>query len=152
MERTISVLSDVKDLGELLAGACIEQARCVPSGARLRLEIELTRPCRERPTKPPIPWVKSRLQIGQIKESSVQRVSEQVRGQTPWLSCDAIPGGYHLMITSADGLRFVLTLEQLNGQFADVGQSVSGPQVLGHGPGDMGHASGSHGPRPMAQT
>ena len=121
MERTVSVLSDVKDLSELLAGARIEQVRCVPSGARLRLEVELTRPHREVQAKPPIPWVKSRLSIGQIKESSVARVSEQAGAPAPWLSCDAIPGGYRFVITSADGLRSVLTLEQLNGQFTDHG-------------------------------
>ncbi len=133
MERTIAVLSDVKDLSELLHGASVEQARLVPSGGRLRLEMELTRACAEMPAvahrgfmgRIKIPWVKSRLSLGQIKDAAVQRLSHAPPAQTSLLSCEAVAGGYTLVVTSPDGLRLSLTLEQLNGQFADLGQPIT---------------------------
>ncbi len=133
MERTIAVLSDVKDLSELLNGASIDHARLVPSGGRLRLEMELTRACSE--LQPAIhrgfmgrtktPFVKSRLSLGQIKDAAVQRLTDAPPAQASLLSCEAVSGGYTLVVTSPDGLRLSLNLEQLNGQFADLGQPIT---------------------------
>ena len=124
MERAIAVMTDLKDVSEWLTGAFIEQARIVPSGGCLRLELELTRPCPEWPSmgrqgRRRVPHVKSRLSLGQITDMTVQRVTD---AQGPMLSCDAIPGGYAMTITGPDGTRWSLVLEQLNGQFADYGQ------------------------------
>ena len=135
MERAISVLSDVKDLSELLEGASVDQARLTPSGGRLKLEMELTRACPELQTvmrrgvitRTKTPWVKSCLTLSQIKDASVRRLTDAPPGETPLLSCEAIPGGYTLVVMSHDGLRVSLTLEQLNGQFADVGNPIESP-------------------------
>ena len=135
MKRTIAVVNDMKDLSELLNGARVEQASLVPSGGRLRLEMELTRACPELQTavrrglltRTKTPWVKSRLTLNQIKDASVQRLTETPPGETPLLSCEAIPGGYTLVVTSPDGLRLSLALEQLIGQFADVGSPIESP-------------------------
>ena len=135
MDRTIRVISDVKDLSELLDGASVDHARLVPSGARLRLEVELTRACAELQTvarrgwftKTKTPWVKSRLSFAHIKDASIQRVEETPVQQVPLLSCEAIAGGYTLVMTSPDGLRLTVVLEQLDGQFADFGQPITSP-------------------------
>ena len=127
MERTIAVVNDVKDLSELLSGARVEQARLVPSGGRLRLEMELTRIYSELQTverhglltRTKTPRFKSRLVLSQIKDAAVQRLTDAPPGETPLLSCEAIPGGYTLVVASSDWLRLLLTLEQLDGQFAD---------------------------------
>ena len=47
MERHISVLTDLKDLSELLGGARIDHVRLVPDSSGLRSEIDLTRACPE---------------------------------------------------------------------------------------------------------
>ena len=133
MERTLKVLTDVKDLGELLDGANIDQARLVPSGGRLRLELELTRACPELQTvvrrafgtRTKMPWVKSHLVFDHVQNAAIQRLTDTPPGQTSVLSCEAIPGGYTLTVTSPDDLRLVLTLPQLVGQFADVGQPLA---------------------------
>ena len=135
MEQRISVVSDVKNLSELLNGASVDQARLVPSGGRLRLELELTRACPELATvvrrglltRTKTPWVKSRLVLDQIKDAAVQRLVDTPPDQTPLLSCEAIPGGYQLVVTAPDGLHLQLTLEQLDGQFADVGKPIESP-------------------------
>ena len=135
MERTISVLNDVKDLSELLEGASVDQARLAPSSGRLQLELDLTRACPELETvvrrgfstRTKTPWVKSRLTLSQVKGASVQHLTDVSPTQSPLLSCEAIPGGYALVVTGHDGLRLSLTLEQLNGQFADVGKPVESP-------------------------
>ena len=135
MEQAISVVSDVKNLGELLDGASVDQARLIPRGGRLRLEMELTRACPELQTavrrsfltRTKTPWVKSRLALDQIKEAAVQRLVDAPPDQVPLLSCEAIPGGYQLVVTAPDGLRLQLSLEQLDGQFTDVGQPMGSP-------------------------
>src|SRR3989338_5460733 len=131
----ISVLGDVKDLSEILQGASLDQVRLRPDGGRLRLEAELTRACSElRPAgrggfglRPRVPWVKSRLTLGEIRDVSVQRLDDGSPAQMSLLACDAIPGGYTLSIMSHDGLKLVLTLDQLRGQFADVGKPAAAP-------------------------
>ena len=135
MERTIAVVSDVKTLGELLNGAGVEQTRLVPSGGTLYLDMELIRACPELKTevrrglmtKTNIPWVKSRLRLNRIQDATVQRLTDGAPDQSPLLVCDAVPGGYTLVVTSPDGLRLSLKLETLDGQFADVGQPTHAP-------------------------
>ena len=135
MEQAIAVLSDLKNVSELLEGASIEQARLVPSIGRLQLELEVTRACPELKTtvrrglmrKTTIPWVKSRLTVGQITGVSIQRAAEAPAGQTPVLACEAVPGGYTLTVTSPDGLQLTLALDQLQGQFADLGRPIGSP-------------------------
>jgi len=135
MERTISVLGDVKDLGELLDGASIDAARIVPLGGRLQLEMELTRamPERQRVVRQGLfrrvktPWVKSRLMLNQITDVTVQRMSDTPAEQQPLLACDAIPGGYRFVVTAPDGLQLQLTLEQLSGNFADISATIESP-------------------------
>ena len=135
MEQVITFVTDVKNLGELLDGASVDQARVVPSGGRLRLELELTRACPELATvvkrgllaRTKTPWVKSRLVLNQIKDVAVQRLVDAPPDQVPLLSCEAIPGGYQVVVTAPDGLRLQLILEQLDGQFTDVGQPIASP-------------------------
>jgi hypothetical protein len=135
MEREIHVLSDVKDLSELIDGASVDQARLIPSGRRLSLEMSLTRACPELQTvvrrglltRTKTPWVKSRLTLNQITEASVQRLIDTPAESASLLSCEAIQGGYTLVVTSPDGLRLSLTLEQLDGRFMDVGAPIDSP-------------------------
>lgn len=135
MERAIGVVTDVKDLGELLSGAMVDQARLSPSAGRLRLELELTRAMPERTTvvrrglfsRATTPWIKSRLVLEQIQQVGIQRLTETSVEQSPLLVCDAVPGGYTLTVTSPDGLRLSVSLEQLSGRFSDVGQPIESP-------------------------
>ena len=133
MQQTISVISDVKNLGELLDGARVDDAQVLPGGGRLRLELALTRACRERPpvgrrgllTHAKPPEVKSRLVLGQITAASIQRRSGASEDHAPFVVCEAVAGGYEIRVAAPDGLRLRLTLEQLDGQFADVGEPVA---------------------------
>ena len=135
MERAIGVVSDVKDLGEFLNGASVDQARFVSSGARLRLEMEVTRAMLEHQQvvrqglfrRVKTPWIKGRLTLNQIQDVVVQRLSDQPPDPTPLFTCDAIPGGYQLVVTTPDGLRLQLTLEQLSGHFEDLGSPIESP-------------------------
>ena len=135
MERSIAVVNDVKDLSELLDGASIDQARVMPAPGGLRLELDLTRACAELPPAKPRgflaranrPWVRCRLTLNQVTDAAVQRLADAVPTQTPLLVCDAVPGGYQLTVTSPDGLRLSLDLEQLSGQFVDIGTPVEHP-------------------------
>ena len=135
MERTIAVMSDVKDLSELLEGASIDGARLVPQAGRLRLEMELTRACPELQTvvrkgfmtRTKTPWTKSRLTLEAIKDVAIRRAADAPPNQVPLLLCDAVPGGYSLTVNSHDGLRLQLMLEQLSGQFADTGSPIEAP-------------------------
>lgn len=135
MEQTIAVVSDVKNVSELLEGASVDGARLVPAGGRLRLEMDLTRACPELQTvvrkgfmtRTKTPWTKSRLTLEAIKDVAIQRAADVPSTQAPLLSCDAVPGGYSLTVTAHDGLRLQLTLEQLTGRFMDVGQPVEAP-------------------------
>lgn len=135
MERAIAVVSDVKDLGELLNGARVDMVRILPSGGRLQLVTELMRamPEAQRVVREGLfkrvktPWIKSRFTLSQVKDVAVQRLSESASQPSPLLACEAIPNGYRLVLTSPDGLQLSLTLEQLNGQFADVGVPIEAP-------------------------
>ena len=135
MQRNITLVTDVKDLSEFLNGASIEQARVVSSGGRLRLEVELTRAMVEEQRvvhqglfkRMKTPWIKGRLTLHQIQDVTVQCVSDLPPDQAPLLSCDAVPGGYQLVVSAPDGLRLQLTLEQLSGQFEDLGAPIESP-------------------------
>ena len=130
MQRNVSVLSDVKDLGELIEGARIDSAKLLPSGDCLRLELELTRACAELAgtvrggflSPPKTPWTRSRLVLGWVKDVSVGRAPEVPGVHPSLLGCESVAGGYRLTITSPDGLQLSLTLERLSGEFADIGQ------------------------------
>ncbi len=132
MERAIQVLGGIKDLSELLQGASLDQAKLVPGGARLRLELELTRACPELQVagrgsfgfQRRVPWVKSRLVLNQIRDAAIQRLDDGSPAQVSLLACDAVLGGYTLSVTSHDGLKLVLTLDQLDGKFVDVGKPI----------------------------
>ena len=138
MEQGLSVVSDIKNLSELLDGACVGHMRLAPNGGRLRLEMELTRACREmQPVarrgvfgRPKTPWMKCRLTLNQAKEASVVHLAFmplQGPPQEPLLACEAVAGGYQLVVTTPERLRLTVTLEQLDGQFADVGGPVESP-------------------------
>ena len=135
MQRTVSVVGDVKDLADLMEGASIDAARLLPAGDYLRLELELTRACAELAgtvrggflSRPKTPWTRSRLVLGWVKDVSVGRAPD-VHGVHPsLLGCEAVTGGYRLTVTSHDGLQLALTLEQLSGEFADIGAPVPAP-------------------------
>ena len=146
MDRRITVLSDVKDLGELLEGAALEQATLTPASeaspeaagrgttGRMQLVLEGTRAMLEQPPadagglfkRPKIPWTKYRLALSHITSASVER-DEQAAEHAPLLACDAVPGGYQLTVRSPDGLRVVVGLDQLDGTFADMGSVIRVP-------------------------
>ena len=139
MNRDVTVLSDVKDLAELLDGAGVEQATLAPAGGRLELVIEGTRAMVEQPPaarftargglfkRAKTPWTKYRLTLTYITGVTMTRAEQTPADQTPLLACDAVPGGYQLTVQAPDGLRLVAGLEQLAGAFADIGSVVQAP-------------------------
>ena len=135
MEQIIAVVSDVKNISELLEGASVDAARLVPSGGRLRLEMDLTRACPELQTRvrrgfvtrTKTPWTKSRLVLEEVAEASMTHADDRPAEQIPLLSCDAVPGGYTLTVHSPDGLRLQLRLEQLTGRFVDTASPGEAP-------------------------
>ena len=135
MERAIAVVNDVTDLSELLDGARVDRARLVPEGGRLRLELELTRACRELQTvvrrgllkRSTTPWAKSRVVLDRVSEAMVQRLVEMPPEPIPLLTCEAVAGGYQLTVTTSDGLRVDVTLAALSGRFMDTAAPVEFP-------------------------
>ena len=135
MQRELAVLTDVKDIGELLSGASLDATRIAPRHGWLRLELLLTRAMPERATmarrgflrRAKTPWTKSRVVFEQVTAASVERVGDGGAEQTPLLVCDAVPGGYALTVTSPDGLRWSLAMDQLSGRFEDIGQPLEAP-------------------------
>ncbi len=135
MERTMTVLTDVKDLGELLNGSRVDQAQLIPSGGRLQLVLDFTRAMIEQQQvikrgpfrRLKTPWTKCRLTLKGIKSATVKRLTDLAPDQTPLLSCDAVSGGYQLIVQAPDGLQFVLSLEQLDGSFTDLGSPIDAP-------------------------
>lgn len=131
MEWTINVLGDIKDLSEMLQGASADSLRLQPAGGRMQLELELTRACPELASaqgrgfgRARVPFVKSRLVLNHIREAAVQRLDDGSPDRLSLLACDAIAGGYVVSIVSHDGLKLVLTVDQLQGQFSDMGKPV----------------------------
>ena len=133
MQRAIRVLSDLKELAELLDGANVDQVRIVSAQGRLRLELELTRAMMERPTarsglfkRSRAPWIKCKLALNAIEDVSVHRIADGAQ-PAPLLSVESAPGGYTATVASPDGLRLGLTLEQLEGVFEDIGTPIEAP-------------------------
>lgn len=135
MHKQLSVLSDVKDLAELLDGAGVEQAKLVPAGGRLELVLEGTRAMVEQPPvargglfqRAKTPWTKYRLTLTRITGVTVTRAEPTSADHAPLLACDAVPGGYELTVQAPDGLRLVVGLEQLDGTVVDVGSVIQVP-------------------------
>lgn len=131
MERAIEVLGDIKDLSELLQGAGIDKMRLLASGGRLKLDLELTRLCagalpsgQGNLLRRKMLWVKSRLVLSRIRDAAFERAQGSA-SRVSLLACDSIEGGYTLSVTSREGLRLVMSLDALQGQFQDVGQPVA---------------------------
>ena len=136
MDRTIAVLSDVKDLAELLRGAGIDQAAVTPASegsGRVQLVLEGTRAMLEQPPlargggwlkRPKTPWCKFRLTLEHITQAIIARVEQTAADQAPLLACEAVAGGYQLTVRTPDGLQLVLALDRLQGACADAGSVV----------------------------
>lgn len=134
MERTIKFLTDVKDLAELLSGARIDQANLQSSGHYSELSLELTRAMLERqPEKrglfrrPRVPWTKSRLILRQITGTTVTPPTDVAPNEMPVVSAEAAQGGYQVVVKTPEGMQMVMTAEQLDGTFADVGAPIESP-------------------------
>ena len=135
MERAITLVTDVKDLSDLLDGAGVDEARLVSVGGRMQLGLHLTRAMIERQQvvragflkKMKTPWTKCDLTLKGITTIAIKRVTDAPPDQTPLLSCDAVKGGYQLIVQGPDGLQFVLGLEQLDGTFVDIGSPIEAP-------------------------
>ena len=135
MERSIAVVTDVKDLSDLLSGARVDQAQLVPSAGRLQLVVDLTRAMLEQQhvvrrgliKRLKTPWTKCQLTLNEVTAVTVKRVTDTAPDQTPLLSCDAVKGGYQVTVQAPDGLQFVLGLERLAGTFSDVGSPIDSP-------------------------
>jgi hypothetical protein len=132
MDRMMTTLSDVKDLGELLQGAGIDQAALTPSDGRVQLVIEGTRAMVEQPVleragmfkRPKMPWTKFRLTLGHITNVAITRAEQGAGDQAPLLACDAVAGGYQLTVRTPDGLQLILAADRLQGAFADAGAVI----------------------------
>ena len=135
MERARTLVTDVKDLGELLNGASVDQAQLVPVGRGIQLVVDLTRAMVERQTvvrqglfrRLRTPWTKCQLTLNGISAVTVKRLTEMSPDQAPLLSCEAVQGGYAFTLQATDGLQFILHLEQLDGIFKDLGSPIEAP-------------------------
>ena len=134
MERAITVLTDVNDLEQLLQGARIEQANLRTVGGRSELSLELTRAMMERsPEKrglfrrSKVPWTKSRLTLRQITATTVIPPTDVPANEMPVVSAQAAVGGYQVIVKTPEGMQMVLTADQLDGTFADIGAPIESP-------------------------
>ena len=136
MERALTVVSDVKNLSELLEGARIEEAALAPVGGLMQLTLTVTRAVVEQQRvvrhgfrrRVETPWATSRVVINGIR-AVTQRPSpaDGSSADSPLLSCDAVGGGYQLTVRDPAGWQFVLEVEQLQGSFTDVGELIHAP-------------------------
>lgn len=135
MERAMTVLTDVKDLGELLKGASVEQAVLKPGAGGLQLVARLVRAMPERQTvvkrgmfrRLQTPWTACELTLSRVQAVTVKRVTDLAPDERPILACEAVPGGYQFSIQAPDGLQLTVSLDQLEGSFADVGSPIDSP-------------------------
>lgn len=135
MERAIKVLTDVKDLSELLAGAGVEDAQVRAGGDGLQLTARLLRAMPERKTlvkqglfrRPKTPWSRCEVTLSHITSVSVKHLTDMAPDQTPLMTCEAVAGGYQFTLQAPDGLQLMLQLDQLDGSFADVGSPIESP-------------------------
>lgn len=135
MQRDIKVLTDVKDLSELLNGANVEHAEVKPGGNGMQLMARLLRAMPERQTvvkhglfrRLKTPWSRCELAFSHITSVGVKRLTDAAPDQTPLMACEAVPGGYELTLQAPDGLQLMMRLDQLEGSFADVGSPIESP-------------------------
>ena len=137
MERQIRVLTDIKDLDELLNGARVDRTHVISNPGRPpRLIVELTRAMIERQTvvqQGLFKRIKTPFSSCRLVFSSIRRVTtESVEGAPALtdgavLSCEPVKDGYHLTIRAEGGTQIMLELDALNGAFEDVGQPVETP-------------------------
>ena len=128
MERIIKYVNDVKDLSALLETARIDRVEF--NGAGDTLTMALTRAMIEEPpagrqgffTNARIPWTASRLVLRRIRGVATTQAASGER--PPLLECDAVPGGYELKIQGTGGMQHLVTVDQLDGEFSDVGSIV----------------------------
>ncbi len=133
--RVVAVLSDIKDVGELLRGASVDEARVVPADGRMRLDVSLTRAMLERTAtvrqgfvrKVKTPWTKCQLQLSHVQSVAVKRLADVAPDEHPLLNAEAIAGGYRLTVLTPDGLQLIVALERLEGTFGDVGAPIESP-------------------------
>ncbi len=45
----------------------------------------------------------------------------------PVVSAESVAGGYQVIVKTPEGMQMVLTAEQLDGMFADVGAPIESP-------------------------
>ena len=134
MERRIQVLTDLDDIAELIQGARIEQANLQSKGSHSELSLELTRAMIERePEKrglfrrSKVPWTKSRLTLRHITGATVTPPTDVPANEMPVVSAESVAGGYQVIVKTPEGMQMVLTAEQLDGMFADVGAPIESP-------------------------
>ena len=137
MERQIRVLTDIKDLDELLNGARVDRTHVIANpGKPTQLIVELTRAMIERQTTVQQGFfkrIKTPFSSCRLVFSSIRRVTtESVEGAPPLtdgavLSCEPVKGGYHLTIRGEGGTQIMLELDALTGVFQDIGVPVETP-------------------------
>ncbi len=135
MERAVAVVSDVKDVGELLDGASLEQAQLAPADGHLTLVLALTRAVLEQQEvvrrgpfrRLKTPWTKCELRLGHIRSVTVKRLTDQAPNHVPLVSCEAVSGGYEVTVQAPDGLQFILSTDRLEGALTDVGSPLAAP-------------------------
>lgn len=135
MERTITVLTDVNDVGELLNGASVEHAEVKPGEGGLQLVARLMRAMPERHTvikrgllrRVKTPWTACELTLSRVQAVTVKRLADLAPDQRPIIDCEAVPGGYQFAIQAPDGLQLTVSLDRLEGSFADVGSPIESP-------------------------
>ncbi|HAM40976.1 MAG TPA: hypothetical protein DDX89_01905 [Candidatus Omnitrophica bacterium] len=135
MERAMAVLTDVKDVGELLDGARVEQAELKPGAGGWQLVARLVRAMPERQTvvkrgvfrRLKIPWTACELTLSRVQAVTVKRLTDLAPDERPILACEAVPGGYQFSIQAPDGLQLTVSLDRLEGSFRDVGTAIENP-------------------------
>lgn len=135
MERRIQVLTDIKDLNELLAGASVDRTQVVSHPGQTQLIVELTRAMIERQTtvrqglfqRLKTPFSKCQLTFASIRAVTTAKTDVAPSAASDLMACEPVKNGYRLTIRSGDGTEIALDVDTLNGRFEDVGQPVEAP-------------------------
>ncbi|GEM_PF-3327858 len=135
MERTLQVVTDVQDLADLLQGASVDRVHLAAAGGQMEVVVALTRALLERQEvvqrglfrRLRTPWTKCELRVSRVASATVAHVTEAQVDHAPVVHCEAVGQGYRLAIQAPDGLQVVVTADQLQGTFADVGHIIETP-------------------------
>jgi hypothetical protein len=133
MERQIAVLSDIKDVTELLNGARIDRTRVVSGASQTQVIVDLTRAMVERPAvvqpglfrRSKTLFTKSQLVFSAVRSVTNAPPAEGLF-EGAIMNCEPVKGGYQLTLRGEGQATLVVLVDRLDGVFQDVGQPIDG--------------------------